>query len=650
MNKNKYFLLISFLLLTGCSINSDPNSSFDSPLSTANGGSSSVVSTPISSNSDQNTITIEDLFDINNPVTFDIDISNNELQKLQSDYIAYNQKGLKSPIYRRADMVTITVIKNQKEYVFQYPDVGVRMKGNTSRQKFINEKNEIYANIHLKLSFEETFDNPLYYQPNEIMTWNSEERLAREERKFLDMSKIDLRFNKNYDKTWIREYYSLAMFRDLGIMTQRSNFSKVVLHQDGNKAVNYGVYLMTEALNKSFIKHALEGSDNYINMSSWSQEKQGSFGVAGSKYGQLYKASYGINCENSGSGADMSHSDDYLFGVEPDDASYTPIYELKTNKNGNGDHSQIKHAFQVLQNGTEQDIGEVIDLEYFAMYEAIATILGNPDDLRNNYNNYALYFRRTDGKMIIIPIDEDRVLGISKDWDPSGNAMSLVGPFESKAVGNGNSQHNPLYLKTILNPQSATYQLYCQNLKTILDSKWVSEDYFNKIYSIVKSHYEAFSNSSLTAYPWTLEGEQQGTNENMCFKSYIDKKKNVILKALEGGTIDPNPGDSPIKSYENFYLRYTDNWSRMDDENKFQRVDTDEYRYTHLIVEKDLLDFQCKIFTNDGGFDLWLMTDSSGGVLKEGGNIIFSFSSADVGKNLTFSISVSKGTLTWWIG
>ena len=71
------------------------------------------------------------------------------------------------------------------------------MKGNTSRHEFIDEEGNIYSNIHLKLSFEETFDNPLFYTEEERTIWNSDvEKAAREDRKFLKMSKLDLRYNK----------------------------------------------------------------------------------------------------------------------------------------------------------------------------------------------------------------------------------------------------------------------------------------------------------------------------------------------------------------------------------------------------------------------------------------------------------------------
>lgn len=651
MKKNKFLLLVLSFMLGGCSfnptfINSSKNdTTYSSEASIPSSSSESNISSLTPSDDE---LTENDLFDINNTISINIDISSNELQKIQNDYKSYSSRGLKSPIYRYAKSVTFTICKNKKEYQYSFNHVGVRMKGNTSRHEFINDNNELYNNIHLKLSFEETFDDPNYYTSDEIMTWTDEERLIQKDRTFFNMSKIDLRYNKNADSSWIREHYSLEMFRAFGIMTQRSNFSKVIINQE-NRNTNYGVYLLTEPLNKTFIKSRLNDENSYINMGTWNEEKNGTYGVANSKYGQLYKASYGINTSNPGTGADMSHTDNNLFGVEPDDGSYTPIYDLKTNKT-NPDHSLIKNAFNSLKNDKEDIIGNYIDLEYFAMYEAIATVLGNPDDLRNNYNNYALYFRKTDGKMIIIPIDEDRVLGISKDWDPSNNAMSGVGPFEKKSIGTNKEQHNNLYLKTILDSDSQTYQTYKNNLATIIKSDWVKEDHFSQMYEIVKNNYEEFSNSSLSNHPWSLNSQYDGSNANMSFSQYINKKITTINNALNGQNIDATTNKFNLIACHNIYLRYTDYWTTVDETNKFlYDSSTELYYFEHLIVEKDIEEFECKIFTTDLGYDLWLMADNNGGVLKRGDNTIIDLDENDINHTLRFTLSTKNETLSWEI-
>lgn len=92
----------------------------------------------------------DQLFDLNNFVSVKIQISDEELAKIQADYEKYNAKGTKSPIYRRAEKVTITI----GDQVYEIEDVGVRMKGNTSRTDFYSKEKGVYNIINLKLSFD----------------------------------------------------------------------------------------------------------------------------------------------------------------------------------------------------------------------------------------------------------------------------------------------------------------------------------------------------------------------------------------------------------------------------------------------------------------------------------------------------------------
>ena len=602
--------------------------------------SSSVTPTP-----DPNIVTFDDVFDINNTLKVDIHVSNSELHKIQNDYYKYSERGLKSPIYRLCDRVDITITKNGKDHLYSYEDVGIRMKGNTSRHSFI-DGNNIYSNIHFKLSFEETFDNPLYYSPGEYKTLTAAEKLVREDRKFFEMSKLDLRYNKNQDHSYIREYYALEMYRDFGILSQHSNFGQVVIHQNGNQSFNYGLYLVTEPITKTFIKRSLQSSHSYIGMSSWSNEKKGKVGVSGSNYGQFYKASYGLG---SGGGVpNMNSTSSHLFGIEPDDASYLPAYELKSNTDKE-DHTLIKNMINTLKSGSATDIASVVDMDYFAMYEAVATLLGDPEDVRNNYNNYAMYFRRTDGKMVIIPIDQDRVLGISKDWDPAGNAMAEVSPFADYAAGMGGEQQNQLYKKTILSntPYKTAYQ---EALQKVLESKWVQNSTFNAIYETVKNHYSSVSRTSISNLEWSLNDYYSGTDQNMSFSRYIDKKIKTINNALGNGNGN-NDKRNIIANCKNFFLTGTmDNWSKTSEQYRFKSIGNNQYLGEYIINPKDFRDdgtFQCKVYTTDG--DKWLRCENGDYLEEGGGNIVFKFTTADYGQTLQFTINTSTGKMSWTI-
>ena len=59
----------------------------------------------------------DQLFDINNYIEVNIDISDEELKQIQKDYEKYSQMGSKSPIYRQADM-EITIKTDVDEYTY----------------------------------------------------------------------------------------------------------------------------------------------------------------------------------------------------------------------------------------------------------------------------------------------------------------------------------------------------------------------------------------------------------------------------------------------------------------------------------------------------------------------------------------------------
>lgn len=89
-------------------------------------------------------------------------------------------------------------------------------------------------------------------------------------------------------------------------------------------------------------------------------------------------------------------------------------------------------------------------MNYFIKFAAVSYITGNEDDMRNNYNNYYLYFYTDNSdisnpvqKMIVIPYDYDRSFGITIDMNSNETAITKVNPYSTKSTNNG-EQENPL--------------------------------------------------------------------------------------------------------------------------------------------------------------------------------------------------------------
>lgn len=370
----------------------------------------------------------EQLFDINSKIAVEIDISDEVLQRLQRDYEEYKKKGSKSPIYREADLrITIEAEGEKNTYVIE--NAGIRMKGNTSRTDFYEEKTGQYNLIHFKVDFGE--------------------------KSFATLEKLELRWNKNDDGTYVREYYAYEMYRDFGVLAPHINLATMRVAGE-----HQGIFTVCEPVDKRFIEKYVAKVD---------------------RGGDLYK------CGWSRIGANLTSY--CSIGIEDEEKGKFYNYDLKTNKTDSS-HERMKNLLTVLNKKgvTREEIAEVVDIENFLAFEAVSYFTGNPDDMRNDYNNYYIYFLESSGKAIFIPYDVDRVFGLTKDWNPLGNAMTDVNPFSTKAESIGKQQENPLYVNTVC--EGGYYvEEFGEVLREVAASKWLTTEQFKSVYEIAVSNY-----------------------------------------------------------------------------------------------------------------------------------------------------------------
>lgn len=430
-----------------------------------------------------------DLFNPNNKVEISIHISNEELMKLENDYQKFSSMGSKSPIYRMCDL---TIKINDDSYFLD--GVGIRMKGNTSRTSFYNNEG-IYNLIHYKLSFDETFDDVDEYE--EPYVWESNElRKQRKKRTFGLMKSIELKWNKNFDGSHIKNIYASSLFSEFGIYSQKATLSKVQITNLG-KLENLGLFDLMEPVDNNFLEKRLPASD---------------------LGGDLYKV--GWDKTNGGS---LTPDTIYGIGIEDELNNHFVIYDLKTNKK-TSNHDHLTNLINGLSNN--QSIEELVDIDYFLKFAAISYLTGNPDDYRNNYNNYFIYFLKSNSKAIFIPYDLDRTFGITKDYNPSGDAMTSVNPYTANSIS-GN-QKNPLILKTVCEGANSSYlAAYTNYLKQITSSEYFQNSAFNDIYNNYKSLYE---NDYLPTIDKVKDKSIAFTlnDSNMSFSEYIEKIKKII--------------------------------------------------------------------------------------------------------------------------
>lgn len=451
-------------------------------------------------------ILFQQLFDLENKITIRLDMDASQLAKMQADHTYYSSKGSKSPIYRMADL-EITIETEQGATSYRIEQVGVRMKGNTSRTDFYSETDGIYNLIHLKLSFQETFDDPQYYG-DDALQWSEEARKTRKNRTFATLEKMDLKWNRCDDSSYIKESYAYEMYRGNGLLAPHTNLAS--LDWSG---LHMGVYTIYEPIDKVFLEKNLPA------------EQLG---------GDLYKLGW------TDTGA--SFTDTSSIGIEDEDAGRFYCYDLKTNKKSSS-HEALIHLITSLNgDGLSKDtFAALVDVDAFLRYAAVSYFLGNPDDLRNNYNNCYIYFRGDTGQLLVIPYDYDRCLGVTKQWNPTGDGVTSDSPFSTTLAASGAEQKNPLFLSSVC---AGGYYVreFAAVLSELSGSRWLDVDYFLEYAALAEKNYaadtapgKAFANAG--GYCFTIDPHKTSdfsSQDNLSFADYVHAKRAALAQYLQG--------------------------------------------------------------------------------------------------------------------
>ena len=502
--KNKFLTLISAcFLLAGCGISDVDPSSSSNPSSPGDNDPATIIepdngakwainnpnasSCPIRTSKDD--VVYSDLFNLHNKVNISINMSNTELAKLEED----RSHGGKSEIYRLALSVTIYLTNGDNTFDWTFENVGVRQKGGVFTRSQVLYGDQVNTSNHYKISFDETFSDTSMYDQDFI---NAHKNNDYKDREFLGLSGFDIKYDRNSDLTHIKEFYASEMYRANGLIYQHVGLTTFeIWNSHGN--FNFGLCYLFEPASKSYVKNALESGETYMNMPTWTNEKKGTYGVASAKYGDLYKATYGAQVAYD-KGPDLTEDsiDDSSYqptiGIKDDNYGVRyPIYERKTNKKDEYNDDLLRNMINVVNTQSYEKVDQVVDLEYLAKEEAVAFYIGNPDSFRYNYNNYQMYFRRTDGKMIILPIDNDRAFGIGETWEEGVSFVNRasLSPLSSKNM-QGDNNRNPLLAKTILSTVNNKCKAnYIAHLKRLKESDWVKEETFNAYYEVARATY-----------------------------------------------------------------------------------------------------------------------------------------------------------------
>lgn len=443
----------------------------------------------------------DELFDISSVIKISVDISSEELAKIQSDYEYYKNNGSKSPIYRMASSVIFDI--NGKKYVIK--EVGVRMKGNVTRTNFYNDLLGIYNLVSFRLSFNETFDDSKDYAGTGKRWGSDEERNQRLNRTFATLQNLEVKWNSSFDNTYTRSVYASAMFRNNGVLAQKCH---LVSFEIGG--CESGVYNIYEPVDEIFINRYLPESE------------QG---------GDLYKV-------NWADGIPVDYTLNNTYGVADKKKAKFYNFELKTNQDLS-QHEYIQKFLSVINDDsiTKNKLESIIDIDYFMRFCALNYLMGNQDDMRNNYNNHYVYFRPSDGKAIFIPYDNERCFGCVYAWNHTDNEVTKVSPYSSTAEGAQVAQTNPLIINTVT--EKGLYKdEYTKYLREFSTGKWVTVENFDQYYNKLKDNYSGFIISDTSFFStnghnleFSMEGGSE-YNDNLSIREFMESIKATTEKYI----------------------------------------------------------------------------------------------------------------------
>lgn len=403
----------------------------------------------------------DDFFDLSNKIEIKINISKKEIAKIEQDYQKYGSEG---NIYRLADSVEIIVTyPNSEQVSYIIEEVGIRMKGNTSRNSFYD--NGIRNFIHYKLSFQETFDDEKLYNKTEIKTWEvQEDRENRKNRTFFDLRGLEIKYNSEVDLTYSKDVYASRIYREYGVLAQQTTVGIINMNIDNNPKYSgtLGVYRVYEPLDRQFIKRNFPKDNND---------------------GELYKATYGTAAGMPTLNVNSSLSygvDDSLPGQQK-----SICYDLKTNKK-TSNHENIKNLLNWI-NGSDKnlsdDLYKYIDEDSFITWLAIMYLSGDWDNFMYDSNNFFMYFDES-GICYFMTFDMDRTFGLLSKH----RSMASMTPLNTYNL-QGNRNRSELLKKTIDVDNTTIQQKYLAKIKEI-STGVLNEGKFNDIYHKIYNNYK----------------------------------------------------------------------------------------------------------------------------------------------------------------
>ena len=324
-----------------------------------------------------------------------------------------------------------SVLLDRGEESFTSQDVGLRLRGQTSRRRPEGSSGEKHSST-----------NPNWHHAHFGLNC----RTFTEEGDLAGVRRINLKYPKE-DPSFIREHFCFDLLSRYGVWTApKTSWCRLYLTVGEDSPAYFGIYLMSESIDRQYVKRRAE----------FGEEK-----------GFLWKCAWGAN---------LRDTDDWRFHQD-DNSSNTYAYELKEDDAALFDpaKAQLKDFIKNLNKlkGAEfyNWIQQVCDVDLLLKMYAANVALGHWDDYWNDMNNFYLYFNSRDAKnykVYMLPYDYDNTLGTSHNC----------------GVQNDSGRQNPyrwgleecvlLYKILEVSDFKARYTQYLKDFSTV-DNPWTGQ-------------------------------------------------------------------------------------------------------------------------------------------------------------------------------
>ncbi len=206
--------------------------------------------------------------------------------------------------YKSDDYIMSTITYQDDFGTIEMQDVPFRTRGNLSRNRFLNDEGMLQLN-HFKLKFNQQFTD-----------------VTRDGFLF-GLEELDLKYNRNYDETYMNEFGALKLYQAYDVVAQRTTLIYVEVHIDED-IYKVGIMTAFEPIDEWFIKRRFDATD----------------GQVGDLYKSLWQQFGPANLTNLMEGS---------IGIKDVSINYRPAYDLKTNKNTSS-HDALNLLIDVLAN------------------------------------------------------------------------------------------------------------------------------------------------------------------------------------------------------------------------------------------------------------------------------------------------------------